>query len=270
MKNNYYCLVSGLQDITLDTQKLLFNQKSLKQELREMLSADDFKLVEKLYLPFDNENLINIILKTDKPFNVQGDFSKEHIEANLKEPVELSAYMQRFINAHNSGESVYPNLIAENELTTLFYDAMLAEENEFIRNWYEFNLNIKNILTGISCRKHKMNLENQIIGNTEVSDNIKKSHAGDFGLANILHYIEDIVNIARTEDIIEREKAIDKFKWEYLSEVTFFEYFTIDKILAFTLKTSMVERWLTIDAEYGKEMFDKLLKELKSGYEYKR
>jgi hypothetical protein len=63
--------------------------------------------------------------------------------------------------------------------------------------------------------------------------------------------MEDLLNIAKNDDIQEREKAIDQMKWNYLDDVTFFEYFTIDRILAFMIKLGMVERWLAIDREHG-------------------
>jgi hypothetical protein len=56
-------------------------------------------------------------------------------------------------------------------------------------------------------------------------------------------------------------------RWNYLEDVTFCEYFTIDKILAFTLKLGMVERWLALDIDHGTQLFEELLQDLKSSYE---
>ena len=268
MKRKYYCLVAGLQDINLDVHKLNFDQKAFKEYLKEEVHPKDFLLVEKLFLPYDNKNLLILLQKEDKELHEKGNFSREFLEENIKEPTDsLPQYMRRFITAFKNKEPIFPDMSPENELTTLFYDAMLKLDNEFLRNWFQFNLNIRNITTALAARKHDLPYEKQIIGTGEISDTIRKSHARDFGLGNELDYMEDLMNIVRQDDIQVREKAMDQIRWEYLDEVTFFEYFTIERVLAFTIKLGMVERWLGIDIDHGREMFRKLLSELKSSYE---
>ncbi|MFP4471998.1 MAG: DUF2764 family protein [Bacteroidales bacterium] len=40
----------------------------------------------------------------------------------------------------------------------------------------------------------------------------------------------------------------------------------MERILAFTIKLGIVERWLGIDVDHGKEMFKKLMSELQASY----
>ena len=260
-------MVAGLQDIGLDTHKLLFKQEGLKDYLRDELHKDDYALVEKLFLPYDNKNVLNILQKTDEPFDEKGNFSLEFLEEQIKDPTALPKYMNSFIKAFKEKEPVFPEMSPENELTYLFYKEMLDDDNDFICWLYELRMNMRNILTAINCRKYSLNIEHHIIGDNEVADTLRKSHAKDFGLLNKLDYAEHVIGWGRLEDIQERELAIDKFLWEYLDENIFFEYFTIERILAFVLKTSIVERWLLLDKEQGREMFRKLIEELKKSYE---
>ncbi len=266
MKRHYYYLVSGLQDITLDIHKLLSNQQAFKETLKSEIHPNDYLLVEKLFLPYDNVNLLNLLEKNSQPFIEKGNFTKETLEDNIKEPEGLPEYMKRFILAYKNKEPLFPELSPENELTTLFYQEVLTENNEFLRNWFHFDLTIRNILTALAARKHKIDYENQIIGTDEISEAIKKSHARDFGLSNEIDYLENLVDASRNDDIQLREKAVDQLKWDYLEDVTFFHYFTIEKILAYIIKLGLVERWLAIDKDYGREMFEKLLNELQSSY----
>ena len=268
MKRNYYYLVAGLQDISLDIHKLVVGQLAFRQEWREHIHPADFALVEKLFLPYDNNNLLNLLQKKDKPHDERGNFSRERLEENIKEPANLPDYMQRFIVAFKNKDPLYPDMSPENELTTLFYDAMIAEErNDFLLSWWRFERNVRNILLALNARKYKVPFEHQVIGSGEVSDSIRRSHARDFGLGNELDYMEELTAISRKEDIREREQATDDMKWKYLDEESFFHYFTIEKILAFVIKLGMVERWLAIDRDHGNELFRKLLSELQSSYE---
>lgn len=266
VKRNYYCLVAGLQDIELDTHKLHFNQKDLKEYLKEEIHEDEYPLIEKLYLPHDNYNLINLLQKSDKPFNEKGNFSAEELETQIKDQSDLPSYMIRFIEAFTQKDPVYPELSPENELSTLFYEEMLSDDNEFTRWWYEMEMNIRNILAGLNCRKYSLNPEHHVIGDNDVANNIRKSHSKDFALGSLLDYTDKIIEIGRNDDIQNRELAFDKFKWDQLEEYTFFEYFTVERVMAFVLKTSMIERWISIDKEEGREMFKKLIEELKKSY----
>lgn len=267
MKRNYYCLVAGLQDISLDIHKLSMGQLEFRQELENELHPQDYANSRILFLPIDNLNLLNLITKQEKPFDERGVFTQSQLEENIKEPTgELPPYMDRFIVAYKSDEPVFAEMSPENQITALFYEYTQTLDQEFLRNWFRFNRDLKNLITALVCRKYDIPYEFQIIGDDEISETIRKSHARDFGLSAEIPFMDDLINIARNDDVQEREKALDQLRWNYLDDVTFFEYFTIDKILAFTLKLGMVERWLKLDMEYGSQMFNELLKELKSSY----
>lgn len=268
MKRNYYYLVAGLQDLSLDIHKLSFNQLAFRNELKEHLHPNDYKLVMLLYLPYDNTNLLTLLTKSDKEFIEKGNFPREQLDENIKEPQDLPQYMMRFIAAFKAKEPVFPDMSPENELTTLFYDEVTKTvSNDFLNDWFQFELNVRNIMSALNARKYKVPYEHQIIGTGEVSDIIRKSHSRDFGLSNELDYMEELIAISAKEDMREREQAIDELKWRYLDEAVFFHYFTIEKILAFVIKLGMIERWLSIDKDHSNELFKKLLKELQASYE---
>ncbi len=267
MKRKYYYLVAGLQDITLDIHKLASGQLAFREELRAELHPKDFLLAEKLFLPFDNVNLLTLLEKKDRPFVERGNYSRERLEENIKEPSDLPGYMLRFITAFKDKDPLYPDMSPEDELATLFYDEVIENEhNEFLRAWFQFELNVTNIMAALIARKYKVPYGNHIIGTGEIAETIRKSHARDFGLGNELDYVEELTAISKKEDVREREQAIDELKWNYLDEETFFHYFTIEKILAFVIKLGMIERWLSIDKDHSNELFRKLLKELQSSY----
>lgn len=244
---NYYCLIAGLPDILIDDTKLLESSTGFKSELKEQLHPADYDLVELLYLPYDNENLLNKLLKKDFAFNKHGKYSEEKIDEQIKEPGDIVDYMKQFIISYKTETPLFPNLSWENQLQSLFYNYVLSTKNEFFKNWCYFELNLKNILAAQNCRRFNYDLENQLIPIThknEVFENLLKSTPKTDTLADevpfvdkILHFSEDGMNI------LEREKGIDNIKWQFLDENTFFNYFTIEKILSYVIKLSIIERW---------------------------
>ena len=268
MKRNYYYLIAGLQDITMDIHKLSMGQVEFRKELQTEVHPQDYKLVQILFFPYDNKNLLNLITKKEEEFDERGNFSRDLLEANIKELTDdLPEYMNRFITSFKDDEPVFPNMSPENQLTALLFEYALSFDDKFLREWFRFNRDLNNLLTALVCRRYDIPYEYQIIGWDDISEAIRKSHARDFGLTAEIPYMDDLLNIAKEDDIQHREKAVDQLRWNYLEDVTFFEYFTIDKILAFTLKLGMVERWLALDKDYGSQLFEELLQDLKSSYE---
>ncbi|NQU86883.1 MAG: DUF2764 family protein, partial [Mariniphaga sp.] len=84
-----------------------------------------------------------------------------------------------------------------------------------------------------------------------------------------LHFSDHIFRVAESNTSPEeKEKAIDKILWAYLDEQTFFHYFTVEKILSYIIKLSIIERWMKLDAETGKALLNKLIEELKLSYTF--
>ena len=69
--------------------------------------------------------------------------------------------------------------------------------------------------------------------------------------------------LLRTDDILGRERALDDFYWKTVDAITVLDYFDLDVVLAFVVKLKMVERWLRLDEATGRELFRKLVKEIK-------
>lgn len=267
-RQNYYYLVAGLPDITIEQGKLQTGTLEFLEELKGALSKSDYALVEPLLLPVDNRNLLILLNKEDKALSPDGVYPPEVLIEEVKEPVTLRPYLQRFIESFKAETRLYPNLTPENELATLFYEEMLETRNEFLHQWFEFELNLKNILLVLSARKNNIPYENQVIGHGTVAETIRKSNARDLGIQAEWPWIDKVLQIVEIDDILAREKAIDLLRWNYLDELNTFNYFSVEVLIAYLVKLGIVERWLKLDLPTGEEMFRRMLGELHNSYEF--
>ena len=267
IRQNYYFLVAGLPDVTMDHGKLQFGTAELREELKAGLVLSDYNYFQLLFLQNDNANLLSLLQKDNKPM-LPGVFSPDFLAEEIKEPLQLKPYMKRFIESFTGETRLHPNLTPENELAALWYEEMLSTDHEFLRDWFTFDLNLKNILLVISARKNDLPFENQVIGNNQVAEIIRKSNARDLGLSAEWPWIEKVIQIMETDDILAREKAIDLLRWSYLDELNTFNYFSVEVLMAYYLKLGIIERWLRLDQATGEEMFRRLLGELQNTYEF--
>ena len=75
-----------------------------------------------------------------------------------------------------------------------------------------------------------------------------------------------LVQILDNKNIIDREQALDKLRWDKIDEIVSFHYFDINIILAFLAKAKIVQRWLDMDKEKGEKLFEKYVNEVRGTF----
>ncbi len=277
LKNKYYCLVSGLVELTFGQEKLPISQHDYISLLKRDLYPSDYELVRYYFMLYDQENLLNTLEENEKPFDERGVFNKEQIEllANTKEiepvdvlPGQFYDYLKNLAIHYNNDIPFNPDLSWENQFISEFYEFARKSDNQFVREWFTFEMNLKNVITGIISNTYDLNAEKELIENNEVTEAIKSVRAKDFGLAREYNFIDKLLNLFENATITEREKGIDQIKWETLNQMTTFFYFSIENVLAYLIKVRILERWTLLDEEKGRETFEQIIKELKNSYEF--
>jgi hypothetical protein len=270
LKRNYYYLVAGFPDIVLDQKKIPFSLAELKQELKYHLHPDDYRLVEYLFLEYDNINFLNLLQKKEAAFIPLGNYDENFFTDEIKEPEKMPVYMKKFLEGYREENPEQPKLSLENQLTWLYYDFMISQKNEFLHQWFTSLRDLKNIFAIYNARKFGIDIETQMIGDYELTEAAKRTASKDFGMANELPYIDQVIGIYENTDIVEQEMTFDLLKWNYLDRLNTFNYFSIEQILAFVIKFIMVERWTKLETEHSKEIFKKMLNDLENSFQFSK
>lgn len=268
--SKYYYLVAGLPELSLEDSKLSYTVADFRTEFYPYLSGEDKKLMDLFYLKFDNANVLKLLKDKDASIDLRGNFSAEELMgyiSRMKEGDEVSesvfpSYLSAFISEYFSmyaGDDV----LYENRLTALYYAYAMKCKNRFVSSWFSFNLTVNNILAALTARKFKMEVAPLIVGDTEVCEILRTSNARDFGLGSEVEYLEQLVKISETSELLDRERKIDQLRWDWMEEATFFDYFTVERLFVFLQQLEMIERWISLDKERGSQMFRSMIAALK-------
>ena len=267
---NYYCLVTGLPELSLEDGKLSYTVANFKTEIYPELSKSDKKLVDLFYLKYDNQNLLALLKDKEAVVDESlGNYSADELLDVIASFKEETAPDKKFPSYFYEFSELYLNTPEEerfgieDKLHGFYYHYAMKCGNKFVSDWFELNLNVNNILAAMAARKYKMDVAKVAVGTNFVAEALRSSNARDFGLADDLEYFEQLTRINDNVDLVEREKKIDLLKWNRMEDNTFFNYFTIEKIFVFLMKLEMIERWVSLDKEKGNEMFRKLIDQLK-------
>jgi hypothetical protein len=260
MSRNYYCLVAGLPNISFEDSKLSYGSADLLADLKDSIHEDDYKYFELFRLRTDNDNIFTILSGLERRFFDNGNYNLYQLEEMIEEPVKAVSYIREFIDEFDKTNEDIDTY--RKKLTASYCEYVLSCDNLFLKNWFELEFNIRNIFAALNSRKHGLEIEKAVVDINDVSEALKKSTLRDFGLGGTLEYMEKLLTIFQISDLMAREKAVDLFKWDWLEDNTLFDYFTVEKLLSHYIKLSTIERWITLDPETGKELFNRLIREL--------
>ena len=254
--------------MVLEQSKAPLLLSELMEQLRLSLHPDDLQLAQLALRPIDNANLLSLLQKEAAPWAPHGQFSREAMEEGLKEPGRLPAYMNRFHQAYKDEAPLWPGMSWENQLARLSHEYLLEHTNGFLHQWFTFENYLKNILAAWNIREYQLGAEGQFIGENVVTEAVQKSHAHDFGLAAELPFLDKLIHALAQEKLPEREKAIDRIKWNYIDELNIFHYFTVEVVLGYLLKWTLLNRWTQMDAEEGRKAIENLARALEDSLEF--
>ena len=154
----------------------------------------------------------------------------------------------------------------EENLNADFYAKALTHKNGFIREYFRFDLNVRNAKVKYLNKALGRPLDKDVLMfPEETQQEVLDAVAEEFEEA------ADLETILNSGDILSRERGIDDLMWLKIDNLTTFNYFDIDAILGFITKLNIVARWFKLDEQTGREMFKRLVDEIRGtfkGVEY--
>ena len=131
-----------------------------------------------------------------------------------------------------------------------FYKSMLRHKNSFIREFFTFDLRVRNAKVRYLNEQLGRNTDKDIFLETE----------GEFEES------EALMSVLYGDNLIDRELGLDELMWNKISELNIFEYFNINVLLGYISKLKIIGRWLSLDEKTGKEMFRRLVEEIRGTF----
>ena len=152
----------------------------------------------------------------------------------------------------------------EESLGEDFYARALSHGERFIRSYFAFDLNLRNAkVRYLNIRLDRPEEQDIITGKGDDYNgdiDLMKFRSGEFEEAAKVQFVLE------QEDLLTREKGLDDITWRKIDQLETFHYFDLTAVLAYVAKLHIVDRWLALDVETGREMFQKLVKQVKGTY----
>ncbi|MBR5211125.1 MAG: DUF2764 family protein [Bacteroidales bacterium] len=183
----------------------------------------------------------------------------------------LDGYLQQIHELLSAKDNEVVNFVADgfdkDKIGYEFYKEALSHRMGFIRDFFQFDLNVRN---------QKVGYLNNALGRSPEKDilSMRDPEAEDTGLEPEAPEFKEqarLQSILEGNDILARERGIDDLYWDKIDELTLFDYLNFDKILGLVAKMMIIRRWLILDEQTGRDMFKRLVDEVRGtfkGVEY--
>ena len=266
---NYYCLMAGLPDISLNDAKKAPTVAELKEECENILSDSDKKRLSYFFLKYDCQNIVRLLKNPEATLLPNGNYTLEQYRDLITSAQEMNYNVRRYPSFMSNYAREYPynkdkaGFFAEDAMLLEYYKYAMGCSSRMIADWYEFNFNVTNILTAMIARKNGWNVGDYIQGDNEVTEVLLTNSTNDFSQLAVYDFLGDLIKVADETDPVLKEKKIDAFKWAWLDERTFFDFFSIEALFAYFCKLEILERWGHLDIEEGKSTFKQIIENLR-------
>lgn len=264
---NYYTLVAGFREYALDADRKGFDAAAIRAEVFEGLSAGDARQVELLYTYYDCENLA-ARRAGRTAHNELGNLSFEEVGEELLRPTRLPEQLAVVVRAYNDPEGEEAEEIDtaqpfEKALMGAYYALAERAKSRFLRQWSAFDRTLRNVTAAVTARTLGRAVEEVTVGSGETVEQLQRSSASDFGLRGELVWLDQLMAaVGDEQNLVEKEHKIDVIRWNEASELSSFDYFDINAVLAYLVKVNLVARWSMLDPERGRAMFEQLIADL--------
>ena len=181
------------------------------------------------------------------------------LQAGYRGPLDAEGLLEEIREQLSATDAASLQLVLDgwnaNALNEEFYTSAAKSRSAFIREYFLYDRLLRNA---------KVAWLNKSLGRPEGQDIMPAPGADTTD--------EDFEDQARAaevlagSDILERERGLDNLLWERIDSLTIMHVFDLDVILGFAAKLQIVNRWLKLDETTGRELFARLVSDMKSQY----
>jgi len=179
------------------------------------------------------------------------------LQSDSRDNIDVEAIMDDIRSQLDAKDTAVLELLLSgfdgDNLNADFYRNAGKAHSRFIREYFAYDLKLRNA---------KVEYLNRTLGRAEGTDVLLL----DEDATTAFEGREEVDAVLAKDDILARERGLDDLIWEKIDEITVLDVFNLDVILAFVAKLQIIVRWLRLDEATGRELFRKLVKEIKENY----
>ena len=275
---NYYYFVTGLKELPLIDEKLSFDYSLLEliKDISSEIPVKYRKPITDYLINYDNENLCNLLENSKIDFNKLAVLTSEElieIVSLYKEKSEyainfsIPSFWNDFILNFLEGTRQNKELLLIDELNIEYFKYLKKSRSKFLRAYLDYDFNLKNLASAVNAKNFKLEKSTVIIPVNEFSSRLINDSSYDNIIKEEFNILSDELAMMEKLNVLDLELRLDYKRLDYINDLLVYEYFSVDKILGYLVKLSIVKRWSDIDKVKGTAIFNSITDNIKNNIE---
>lgn len=255
---NYYFLASLLPQLTIgEPSELTF--LDLEHLLKDILSKKDYHQIERLRRFFDIHN-IRAFWKGQE-LDPRGNYAEAALEEALLTREGLPEYVYAFIEKYTSKEDQlnhYPFLVSA------YFSEEVKNAKGFLREYLILEREIRLVFLGFRAKL----LRRDLLKELQYEDSHDELVLQILAQKDAAHYeppqrYSDLKGLfeLHKDDPVRLHQALLQYRFDKVDELIGTDTFSVERIQAYLVQQIMVDTWMELDQDKGKEIVDALVKE---------
>lgn len=254
----YYFLSSLLPDLQIGVPPDI-DSEELKALIDINLSKEDKEKIHQFRIYYDLLNLRSL-WKNEK-FSYRGNYNHESLEDLLLHHEGFPSFVFDYLDKNEKIEDRIHNFTA---LIARYFKESIQNSEGFLKKYLTMERDFRIILTALRTKKLQRNLLQEFQyedpHDSLVSQIIAQKDSSHLELPEEYEELQEIFE-ENWEDPLKLHHEFNDYKLQKIDEISTMDFFSVDRVLAYLAKLTIIEQDLELDKEEGKNKVDMILKE---------
>lgn len=251
--HNYYFVAASLPPLTLgETPDISFEELSYRLSIN--LSKEDLEKVMVLKRYIDIQNIRSQLL--EETLDPRGNLSEKELDEALLLESFLPSYIFDFLSLYEEKNEKIRHFSG---LFIRYFTEEMKEQKGFLRNYLAFEREWRLVLLAIRAKKFKRDVVREL----QFEDFTDPLVAAILAQKDMEQYeppvdYQDLVDLLHAcgDDPWAQFKVFSEYRFNKIEEMSGYPLFSMDWILGYMARLMLVEQWMALDEEKGKNILE--------------
>lgn len=257
MPEPYVFIGTALPPLSLD-EKPELSYPELKRLLKDNLSEKDYNQI-RIYQRYFNLRNAYLMLQGAQ-IDPYGDLNENQLEEALIATEHLPKYLVNYLNKYDNKQdrlSFYPEVVA----------AYFREEKNqavgILKDYLDLERSIRLVSSAFRAKKLGWDIDKELQFEDPqeelIAQLLAQKDSKEFIISEKYDALVKILNEYYASPL-KLHKALIEYRFNKLEELVGFDPFSLDRILAYFIQLTLVEKWQKLNKEVGIQIVDDILK----------
>ena len=166
----------------------------------------------------------------------------------------LPSYMREVLIRYLDNSPEFDPISCRMDLDTAYAKHIEVVGHRFVKEFKRFEYDLSNLLSFLKAARFDEDSVAFVTGESPFARHLRQLKGGVISNDHEFDYFDEIISIEKSSGYSVAEVEYDKLRWSIIDQITLFEDFSSDAVLAYFSKLLIADRWAGMSHSNGKRL----------------